>query len=164
LGESPLSVQRVDYHLPPTSKFEVQIQYDPALPPQQMFFPVAPGQKPVVRVLVNGESNQLWQPVQRQLWLPDGDSELPKQSPRRVKDKRTRIKCGLVQWRNQQTGESIEDICADGIIAEKTFYAYKKESLIYTDNDLHLLGITWADLWGAYQRVELEALIDKLFV
>lgn len=85
------------------------------------------------------------------------------QSSRRARDKRTRLKCGLVQWRNHWIGESIEDVCiATEIISKRTFYNYKDEGLIYTDEDLRAMGVTWRELWGAYQRGELEAFINKL--
>lgn len=74
-----------------------------------------------------------------------------------------RIKAGLVRWRAEQIGCSVDDICANSaIIPASTYYIYKKECLVYTTDDITELRTTWFELWGAFTRGKLEACIKEL--
>lgn len=87
---------------------------------------------------------------------------------RRQSNHAMRIKVGLVQWRNQKTGISIEDILAGGgaLPVKSTYYEYAKEGLGYTSEDIESFGTSFGDLWASHNQGKLEsaisAILDKL--
>lgn len=87
---------------------------------------------------------------------------------RRQSNQEMRIKVGLVQWRNQKTGISIEDILAGGggLPGKSTYYEYVKEGLGYTSEDIESFGTSFGDLWASHNQGKLEfaisAILDKL--
>lgn len=85
----------------------------------------------------------------------------PVKPKRRERNHRQRIIAGLIRWRNETAGDSIDDLTNRDVplAAKQTYHNYIKVGLAYTTDDLAKLKTTFGALWSAYTSGHLEQTI-----
>ena len=92
------------------------------------------------------------------------DESLKRPSLRRIRNRRMRLLASLVHWRNETVGDPIDSLVIGNaaLMSKQTYYTYLKDGLVYSPEEMKMLGTSFDALWSKYLASKLESTLDDI--